>query len=378
MSEYQYYEFQALDRSLTDEEINKLRSFSTRAKITTRSFVNIYHYGDFKGDPRVLMEKYFDAFLYVTNWGTHELSFRMPAQFFEPHEVEAYATANQHGNGLSFRTKDDFIIFDFASNDDGAGGWEEEDDELLASFLPIRSELMMGDHRSLYLAWLLCAQSGELEDNTLEPPVPPGLKQLSAPLKNLVDYLRLDTDLVEVAAMESSPKLDYFVTQQDYQEWLREFSEEQKDQWLIDLLTGKNLQLEPQLRKMFNNQKARSSAKFNDYSIYKRRTVSRLIEDSEKLAIAKQKKAEKKEALARENYLKELAHTKTEVWAKLDDLSSQKRPNYDHIVQLLKDLKEASSLGSVQNDFDYRLRDLRARYAKKASLMRELNQASLA
>jgi hypothetical protein len=32
MSEYQYYEFQAIDRHLTDKEMSELRSFSTRAE----------------------------------------------------------------------------------------------------------------------------------------------------------------------------------------------------------------------------------------------------------------------------------------------------------------------------------------------------------
>src|SRR3990172_11206452 len=40
MSEDQYYEFQAIDRPLTAEEMGELRSFSTRARITPTSFVN--------------------------------------------------------------------------------------------------------------------------------------------------------------------------------------------------------------------------------------------------------------------------------------------------------------------------------------------------
>ncbi|KAB1917237.1 hypothetical protein F8271_32020, partial [Micromonospora sp. ALFpr18c] len=39
----------------------ELRSLSTRADITATSFVNTYEWGDFKGDPRTLMERYFDA-----------------------------------------------------------------------------------------------------------------------------------------------------------------------------------------------------------------------------------------------------------------------------------------------------------------------------
>ena len=36
MSEYQYYEFQAIDRPLTDDEQKTLRRYSGRARITRR------------------------------------------------------------------------------------------------------------------------------------------------------------------------------------------------------------------------------------------------------------------------------------------------------------------------------------------------------
>ena len=50
MSEYQYYEFLALDQPLTDKQMLEVRSFSTRARITPTSFVNEYHWGNFKGN----------------------------------------------------------------------------------------------------------------------------------------------------------------------------------------------------------------------------------------------------------------------------------------------------------------------------------------
>ena len=56
MSEYQYYEFQAVDRPLTSAQQRELRALSTRARITTTSFVNHYEWGDFKGNPARLME----------------------------------------------------------------------------------------------------------------------------------------------------------------------------------------------------------------------------------------------------------------------------------------------------------------------------------
>jgi hypothetical protein len=50
VSEYQYYEFLAVDRSLTADEMAEPRALSTRARITPTSLINTYHRGDFKGD----------------------------------------------------------------------------------------------------------------------------------------------------------------------------------------------------------------------------------------------------------------------------------------------------------------------------------------
>ncbi|WP_280208136.1 hypothetical protein [Nocardia cyriacigeorgica] len=84
MSEYQYYEFLAVDRPLDDDEQAAVRSLSTRARITATSFVNEYHWGNFKGSPRRLMEQVYDAHLYVANWGTHRVMFRLPCDLLDP------------------------------------------------------------------------------------------------------------------------------------------------------------------------------------------------------------------------------------------------------------------------------------------------------
>jgi hypothetical protein len=56
-----------VDRPLDARELDTLRGLSTRAHITPTSFVNTYEWGSFKGDPRRLIGRYFDAFLYLAN-----------------------------------------------------------------------------------------------------------------------------------------------------------------------------------------------------------------------------------------------------------------------------------------------------------------------
>jgi hypothetical protein len=46
VSEYQSYEFVALDRRLTAKEMAELRIISTRAEITPTRFWNEYNWGD--------------------------------------------------------------------------------------------------------------------------------------------------------------------------------------------------------------------------------------------------------------------------------------------------------------------------------------------
>jgi len=78
MSEYQYYAFQAVNRPLTEQEIRELRAYSTHARITLMHFINDYSWGKFRGDEDAWMEKYFDAFLYLANWGTRVFKLRLP------------------------------------------------------------------------------------------------------------------------------------------------------------------------------------------------------------------------------------------------------------------------------------------------------------
>ncbi|WP_440105197.1 hypothetical protein [Streptosporangium sp. H16] len=61
MSEYQYYEFLAVDRPLNARQQDEVRELSTRARITATSFTNEYHWGNFRGDPRRMVERYRNA-----------------------------------------------------------------------------------------------------------------------------------------------------------------------------------------------------------------------------------------------------------------------------------------------------------------------------
>ncbi len=79
MSEYQYIEFRAVDRPLTDAELAYAEKQSTRAEISRWAFRNEYHYGGFRGDVRGLLRRGYDVHLHYTNFGVRTAAFRLPA-----------------------------------------------------------------------------------------------------------------------------------------------------------------------------------------------------------------------------------------------------------------------------------------------------------
>src|SRR2546422_9329409 len=102
MSEYQYYEFRAIDRPLDKRAMGELRAITSRARITPTSLVNEYHWGDFKDDPDKLMDKYFDAHLYYANWGTRRLTLRLPRRLALRSPRRVRSAGDQGARGVRF------------------------------------------------------------------------------------------------------------------------------------------------------------------------------------------------------------------------------------------------------------------------------------
>lgn len=137
------------------------------------------------------MERYFDAFLYLANWNTRELMIRLPRTLLDIDTAAPYCSAGAWEAG-------EHVIVSFTTEEEG--DYEEDGEGWLASIIPVRADLAAGDLRALYLGWLLCAQAGQLDDEDVEPPVPPNLARPTASLGALADSLHLDEDLMAVAA----------------------------------------------------------------------------------------------------------------------------------------------------------------------------------
>jgi len=379
MSEYQYYEFQAVDRPLTLEQISVLRAYSSRAQITASSFIVDYSYGDFKGNPEKWLEQYFDAFLYLANWGSHHLMLGLPIKLIDSETIKRYCV----DQSLFCRLKGDIAILAFQSEDE-EGEWAEGEG-WLASLLPIRADLISGDYRALYLGWLGAIESGEIDDDALEPPVPAGLGTLNASLNRLADFLRLSRELIAAAAEASSGEQSSGLSQEEFGKWILSLPNQEKDMLLLRLVEGDNPHLMAELRQRAWRE-IRGGAKPVKGP---RRTAGQIRARADSLSEARRKheaeqrsrdkaRREQEETEKRQKHLKSLAGKEEILWAKVEELIATKQPKrYDEAVSLLRDLRDLADLRDRTSDFSSYLNTLLTQHLRKGTLVDKVRRAKL-
>ena len=379
MSEYQYYDFKTIDRALTKAERDELRSISTRATITSTSFTNHYEWGDLKADPLKLLEKYFDAFVYVANWGARELYLRLPQDLVDYKELKA----GLPGKSAYIQQSGKCVIVAFESEveldddwDDGTG-W-------MGSLISLRSDLLRGDRRCLYLRWLLSVQNEEFSGGTLEPPVPDGLGELSAPLESLIEFLGIDEDLVEVAAVVSAP-MSAGPSRKELADWIRCLPEKDKDDLLIAVASDSGEGWRNELLRRCQRQSAVAPVR----SVAQRRSVEYILtaaralsDERERLLKAKRaadaarKKA--KDEAERAHYIDQLAKREGVVWSQVAAYIQKRQPkDYDRAVLLLIDLHDLAVRQGDESGFQLELETLRKTHAAKDTFLRRLTKAKL-
>lgn len=379
MSEYQYYEFQVVDRCLTKEEMTKLRRFSSRADITPNNFIVDYSWGSFKGDEDQWMEKYFDGFLYYANWGTHILKLRLPSTILDFNTVQSYCNEDQ----FSCRQAEDKLILDFVSHNEDGGEWEE--DLRLAPFLNLRTDLMSGDYRCLYLGWLSGLQNDEYDEEEFEPFVPPGLQNLSPALIQLADFLRIDFDLINAAAQTSPSLEDMTPSVQDLREWICGLSQHEKDRILNEILEGSfKGDQSIALQQICSFNKIWQSFRKGKNDKPKKRTIGELLKESEnvrqtriqletKKAAAKLAERQRLQRITREKRLNEIIGREENVWNQIEVLVSEKKAkSYDRALDLLVDLRDLAQR-ETSTDFSVKFDALKQRHSTKSSFIQRLS-----
>src|ERR1700761_870582 len=96
-------------------------------------------------DPQKMMARYFDAFLYLANWGTRHLMFRLPQRAALDLK---FAGQYCYTDAASLIETGDHLIISLYADRDPDDCWDEPAGEL-GGMVAARSELLSGDHRLL-------------------------------------------------------------------------------------------------------------------------------------------------------------------------------------------------------------------------------------
>ncbi|MGC8495018.1 MAG: hypothetical protein ACP5SH_25135 [Syntrophobacteraceae bacterium] len=379
MSEYQYYEFLAIDRPLGPSETAALRSLSTRAEITSTRFQNTYNFGDFKGSPDTMMDRYFDAHVYVSNWGIRRLELRFSRGVID-REAPAQYSADEV---LSFRSTDEHSIVQWECSNE-SGGWVEGEG-WMARLTSLRDEIERGDFRALYLGWLYGVSMGNVPEGEEEPPVPPGLGSLTAAQLSLCEFMGIDSDYVSAAAASSPPTEEPAVVLSRMSRWVDRISEMEAKNYVLLLLDGRSREAERKVRQDYAACLADGGRVAGEDSHEHRRSVRELLKEVEKARAERieQEKIEQAHRNAeqrklRERYLCELAKDFELHWKKAHEFAEKGGASaYDQACDILVDLSEAYLLKRRRMEFTREIARFRAACARRGALIRRMDNAGL-
>ena len=374
MSEYQYYEFRAIDKPLTEKEKVAVSALSSRAYVTSHVASFVYNYGDFRGNPEKLISSYFDAMLYMTNWGSRHLMFRIPAGLIDTGQVGLYCISEE----IDRRTTKDkkYVIVDLEFDDEDLSEWTEGEgwlDELVG----LREELIQGDFRVLYLAWLKAAEGclgmEAIDEETLEPPVPPGLNELSPALKTFVTFLGINEEMFAVAAEKSGKKTERKL---QVETWVERLPEAEKHDFLIRL-SREEKNLSVLLNRRLEELAARDRS-ISQSSGEEKRTISALIEAATTHRQKKKEEKRREAELVRGRKLEALAQKESEVWREVDAFIQERQSSaYDKAVKRLKELHDLAEYRGNIAQFRYRIEEIERTYSRRPALISRLKRAKL-
>ncbi|MBC8953077.1 hypothetical protein [Xenorhabdus sp. PB62.4] len=156
MSEYQYYHFERLDGVLSAKQKAELRTISSRAEISSSHFTVHYNYSDLKAEPSELMAQYFDVGIYYADWGQVICYLKVP-----PDAIPSVFMRIDDGESVICEKGKNYLLFTFSVDENDYYMDDDDAKDYLDHLVELRSELMGGDYRLLYLPWLKRAVNGD-------------------------------------------------------------------------------------------------------------------------------------------------------------------------------------------------------------------------
>jgi len=353
MSEYQRYEFMTSNWPLTREELEAVNELSSHIEASSTHAVIEYEWGDFKHDPIRVLQDFFDGFLYWANWGAPRLAFRfpqgiLPATLLDDYDCDDFVTFSRHK---------EHDILDICFGEMEAP--EEWVDYELGSLMPVRDELMDGDLRALYIAWLAFqAMIGGYDDGAEDeyevsaPPVPPGLATLTSAQQALAELLRVPDELLAAAARHSSQGT--IAPEDDFALWPG--------------LLPSDRQLVRELRELGQDKNEAQQSESEHV------TFTTLVAESKGIKRQRERERLKLEQLAHQRRLQELHDHSEMFWRQAEQAASRgSGSGYDEATRVLVELRNTARHFNELEKFEAEYQDWVSSHLRRPSLLRRLH-----
>lgn len=372
MSEYQFYEFRAVDRPLTPEEQRAVARLSSRVAPHPYRAVFIYNWSSLPAVAEDLVARYYDAMLYTANWGSRQLIFRFPSHLVDPDTLATYNVCTDTTSSRVVTTKvaGEYVLLNLQLHDQNGFGWLEPEG-LLDQLLPLRDAVMLGDYRLLYLTWLAGLRlEWRLATGALEPQVPSGLRALKPALEAFVDWVQLDADLLDVAGA-ASPDRPGARPADELSAAIAGMPITEKDDLLLRLATG-----EPNLTFVLNR---RLAAEVDAPDANKpRRTVADLLACADRHRMQREADQAAQAEMRRIAELEALSTRQNILWAEVDRLIQTRQPgSYNQAVELLVKLHAVAEHEDTLWDFEAHITQLTNRYRRLWGLLNRMRDAGV-
>lgn len=342
MSEYQFLKFRAIDRPLTEKQLEFMDQQSSRAEFSKWEFEVEYNYSSFHGDIDGMLRNGYDVFLTYANYGCLEVRMRLPNGLPFPKSVWSKYTdvdwlswsADKSGKAGILTVQPCFEdavdqIFEF--------------DEYLDSTAKLRELLIAGDLRSLFVLWLCGAMtSAEADEELIEPPVPHGLGTVPREATALLEFFGADPLLVDAAAV-GIPAFNAPGSLRDsVNSWLTSITDSRRAQIVQQLLTEDPVALKAELLS-----EVRDSHQAVAWPVQPpTRTMAQLLEESELL---RQKETERQQRQSAANAKREAEKAEKLRQARMIEMKSSPESWLEKASQLVKErgtdnYREAASI----------------------------------
>ena len=370
MSEYQYYEWQTIDRPLNASEQREVDGLSSHMDtVTSTQAIVTYSWGDFKHDPKEVLLKYFDAFLYDSNFGSRTLLFRLPKNLVDVPSIQPYLFEDR----IMLEEHGKYFVLEIQFNEDSDFFEWVESDSVLGQLTPLREQLLQGDTRMLYLAWLkvVSMDDPEVMEEEPEPPIPAGLKHLNASLQAFAEFFEIDPHLISAAAVsskkaESSPA-------PDLESALAKLTRAESDAHLLQIVRG-----EPGAVLSLKKHLAQLSGGTPSSQSQSMRTAGELFEQAEKIELEANRKAREEAERKRIQRLEKLSQDEDATWVSVENLLGQKRGSaYAEATKLLVNLRDMTEYKQRKNKFAEQFKLICEKYGKSTALLERFRRAGL-